>query len=276
MFCLFITPPEPAQPQPSRSKGQPEPSRPMVQPQPSRSKGQPELSRPLQSAEPVSSGGVPETPELLNEVAAVIPAKWRAVGTMLKVPSGMLDAIQAQGHGAPNAGLHCFGYMLEEWRSRRTCPYTWDTLISVLRSTSVGEVALAEKLAKTHGKYGVCGQVAGVGLPWTSPPGCCLGNVPTIEELEKFTVNGDTVTIMTDVAQRWKEICVAFNFDPTQRTAQKIEQRFCGNPAQCCREMFQLWLKTDGASWDSLINVLDNCKERLLASQVKAYVRAGK
>ena len=110
-----------------------------------------------------------------------------------------------------------------------------------------------------------------------SSPASSLGridDVPTIGELESFTVDGEKVTIMVDVAERWKDLCIAFNFDPVQRTAQKIEQKWNGDAAKCCLEMFQLWLKTQGASWRRLIGVLDHCKELLLVSLIKAYVGA--
>ena len=166
----------------------------------------------------------------------------------------------------------------------------------------MGEVALADKLAKTY-MYGECPVAMGGWdqlsyLPWipftgmssevfcepqplspqstatatSSGSRCNAERIPTIGELEKFTVDGDTVTIMADVTERWKELCTAFNFDPVQRTAQKIEQKCRGDPAMCCREMFQLWLKTKGASWRALIEVLESCQEVLLASQIKAYL----
>ena len=106
-----------------------------------------------------------ETSVLMNELAASIPAKWRAVGAQLNVPSGILDAIQAQGAGQPQGSLHCFSHVLEEWRSRRTSPYTWENLLSVLRSNVVGEVALADRLART---YGGCGLIVRVECGWLS------------------------------------------------------------------------------------------------------------
>ncbi|KAL5456986.1 hypothetical protein EMCRGX_G034215 [Ephydatia muelleri] len=261
---------EPSQPvrsEPSRPV-RPEPSQPLIPPEP--------LSYVLCSS---AHNDMPlETSVLMNELAASIPAKWRAVGAQLNVPSGILDAIQAQGAGQPQGSLHCFSHVLEEWRSRRTSPYTWENLLSVLRSNVVGEVALADRLARTYGvslnQIAPQPPVASVSM---SSPASSLGridDVPTIGELESFTVDGEKVTIMVDVAERWKDLCIAFNFDPVQRTAQRIEQKWNGNAAKCCLEMFQLWLKTQGASWRRLIGVLDHCKELLLVSLIKAYVGA--
>ena len=44
----------------------------------------------------------PNLDDLMNDVAAVIPAKWRLVGVQLKLPNGTLDEIQAQNAGRPD------------------------------------------------------------------------------------------------------------------------------------------------------------------------------
>ena len=89
----------------------------------------------------------PDLPTLLNEVAAVIPAKWRAVGNLLKVPKGVLDGMERQ-----YSPLDSFERVLTEWNSRRCSPYSWGTIICVLKSPAIGEVALANELAAKYGK----------------------------------------------------------------------------------------------------------------------------
>ena len=42
--------------------------------------------------------------------------------------------------------LDQFIVVLKEWKQSESLPYTWKTLISVLKSASVGEIALAEQL----------------------------------------------------------------------------------------------------------------------------------
>ncbi|KAL5491465.1 hypothetical protein EMCRGX_G016755 [Ephydatia muelleri] len=89
--------------------------------------------------------------DLMNDVAAVIPAKWRLVGVQLKLPNGTLDEIQAQNAGRPDQCILSFEQMFAIWRSLGTSPYTWETLINTLRSPAVGEVKLANKLnTKMH------------------------------------------------------------------------------------------------------------------------------
>ena len=41
--------------------------------------------------------------DLMNDVASVIPAEWRAVGIQLGLPSDILDGIQSQNAGKPKA-----------------------------------------------------------------------------------------------------------------------------------------------------------------------------
>ena len=95
---------------------------------------------------------------------------------------------------------------------------------------------------------------------------------PTLAELQTFSVNGEYVHIMADVADKWEQICVALNLDPEGRMLKKIERQFPNRPEDCCREMFQKWLKTKGASWKSLIVVLESNEEYVLAELVKTYI----
>ena len=88
----------------------------------------------------------PQLRDLINHVAAVIPAKWRLVGVQLKLPNGTLDEIQVQNVGKPNECILSFEQVFVKWRSLGTSPYTWETMINTLRSPAVGEVELANKL----------------------------------------------------------------------------------------------------------------------------------
>ena len=93
----------------------------------------------------------PNLDDLMNDVAAVISAKWRLVGVQLKLPNGTLDEIQAQNAGRPDDCKHSFEQVFDRWRSLGTSPYTWETMINALRSPAVGEVTLANELnTKIH------------------------------------------------------------------------------------------------------------------------------
>eukprot|EP00731_Ephydatia_muelleri_P015447 Em0008g1167a len=88
----------------------------------------------------------PNLDDLMNDIAAVIPAKWRLVGVQLKLPNGTLDEIQAQNAGRPNQCILSFEQVFAKWRSLGTRLYTWKTMINALRSPAVGEVTLANEL----------------------------------------------------------------------------------------------------------------------------------
>ena len=74
------------------------------------------------------------------------------------------------------------------------------------------------------------------------------------------------------MADKWKNLFVAFNFDSDGQQLKVIEQRYPNQAEECCREMFQTWLKVPGVSWSSLIFVLESCDEVVIAEHVKAYV----
>ena len=73
------------------------------------------------------------------------------------------------------------------------------------------------------------------------------------------------------MADNWRRICAAFNFDPAGRTLNRIDQKFPNRPEDCCREKFQTWLKIKGATWMCLVTILECSGEGLLADFVKTY-----
>ena len=82
--------------------------------------------------------------DLTERVAAKIPDKWNRVAIQLKLDRGVRNRIENDVKGC----LDQFIAVLEEWSRSQSRPYTWQTLISVLKSVSVGEIALAERLEK--------------------------------------------------------------------------------------------------------------------------------
>ena len=63
----------------------------------------------------------------MNDIAAVIPAKWRDVGIQLQLPTGILDSIQSQTSKEPNSHLKSFENVFIEWSERdwSSSMYTW-------------------------------------------------------------------------------------------------------------------------------------------------------
>ena len=94
--------------------------------------------------------GAPKLPDLMNEIASVIPAKWRGVGIQLGLSSSTLDGIEMENGSKPNSCLQSFEKVFTKWEQQHPKPYTWDTIIGVLRTAAVGENVLAETLSAKH------------------------------------------------------------------------------------------------------------------------------
>ena len=76
----------------------------------------------------------------MNKVGAVIPAKWRFVGSELGLQHDQLDAIEMEQNGTLAL---CFSAVFHKWECDTMPPYTWQTIITVLRAPQVGERRLA-------------------------------------------------------------------------------------------------------------------------------------
>ena len=94
---------------------------------------------------PVSLDSEPSLPLLMDKVAAVIPHKYMIVGLQLRLSLAELQVIRPQ-HQGLEEHHRAFGEIFDVWRRRGSPPYTWRTLIDVLRSASVGEVSLSDEL----------------------------------------------------------------------------------------------------------------------------------
>ena len=95
--------------------------------------------------DPVSLDSEPSLPHLLDKVAAVIPSKYELIGLQLRLSLAELQVIGPR-HPTLEEHHRAFGEMFGVWRRRGSPPYTWITLINVLRSPSVGEVLLSNEL----------------------------------------------------------------------------------------------------------------------------------
>ena len=84
----------------------------------------------------------PELVDLMNEVAAHIPSKWREVGIQLHLNPDHLDGI-AVSVSSPHDRF-CSVFTL--WKKQMTPPYKWSTVIQALKAPAVNEIRLAEEL----------------------------------------------------------------------------------------------------------------------------------
>ena len=90
----------------------------------------------------------------MNDVASKIPLQWKNVGMFLDISLNILDGIQMNnaGKGKPHAFLDSFEQVFTTWEQQGPSPYTWNTIIEVLRQPAVGELALADQLELQHMK----------------------------------------------------------------------------------------------------------------------------
>ena len=85
---------------------------------------------------------LPSTDDFANYVAAVIPSKWKHVAIQLGLRSHLCKAIKKNEDDC----FERFMAVFDEWEKGSCKPFTWSTLITALKSPSVAETELAEKL----------------------------------------------------------------------------------------------------------------------------------
>ena len=94
----------------------------------------------------------------MNEVANKIdPMKWMQLGVQLRLDITTLDQIGAQLSLVPNMSLCDTAFMriFITWKKNRPSAFAWGTLITVLRTPSLGEQTLAQELqTKLKAWYG--------------------------------------------------------------------------------------------------------------------------
>ena len=93
----------------------------------------------------------PELRDLLNEVAAKIPSKWRDIGLQLGLDQGVLKGIATSNPGDSNL---CYTDVFTQWKNQNSIahPYTWSTVICALQAPAVGENKLAYEIKKKTGQ----------------------------------------------------------------------------------------------------------------------------
>ena len=80
--------------------------------------------------------------DLANCVAAAIPDKWMQVAFQLELSRAEIKAIKKD----EDDSFERFMAVLDHWKQSTSQPFTWEALITALKSTSVNEFRLAEKL----------------------------------------------------------------------------------------------------------------------------------
>ena len=91
------------------------------------------------------------------------------------------------------------------------------------------------------------------------------------------TTEGKKIKIISAVAPRWLMLGYQLEFDEFGAKLDEIKTKNLYDPEECCREMFQHWLKGNGVkpcSWRKLIEVLEDCDFDMLAEEVNSVFTA--
>ena len=81
------------------------------------------------------------------------------------------------------------------------------------------------------------------------------------------------IKIISRVAPFWRELGFLMNFDKSGTEINTIDQKYRGDPKDCCRAMFQHWLNGNGVkpcSWHKLIELIDDCDQEALAKEIQS------
>ena len=89
-----------------------------------------------------SKSSEPKLSDLANRVASKIPHKWKEIAIQLEINRGERRAIEKD----EDKAFDRFVAVLEQWKESASQPYTWKTIVTVLKSASVSELRLAEEL----------------------------------------------------------------------------------------------------------------------------------
>ena len=85
----------------------------------------------------------PNMRELLRRVASRANDKWELIGLDLKIEQHQLNTI-SRAH--PHNAISCYSEVFSVWQRKADPPFTWATIIDVLRSPIVKENALAQEI----------------------------------------------------------------------------------------------------------------------------------
>ena len=97
----------------------------------------------------------------------------------------------------------------------------------------------------------------------------CIGNDrPSHKLLNKYVTN--------QVASHWQKLGVQLLDEESVYKLKNIEKNYPNDVEKCCSEMLEYWIETDPeASWDTLIDALDQCGQNVLAAKIKMDILEG-
>ena len=86
----------------------------------------------------------PSISELNDFVGAKMPSKWELFGVQVGLEKCYLDCLCDEYHDSETRFIRIFN----EWKDMKTSDFTWGTVIKVLKSNTISEYSLAERVLK--------------------------------------------------------------------------------------------------------------------------------
>ena len=100
--------------------------------------------------------------------------------------------------------------------------------------------------------------------------------MPTLRTLTILqTGEGKKIKVIETVAPKWQKFGALLDFDGSGTKLELIEKTHPSDPEECCRSMFQHWLKGNGVkpcSWRKLVELLEDSNFESLAKEVESAV----
>ena len=88
----------------------------------------------------------PSQPEFMAMVASKIPGQWDTFGVLLGIRQEDLNSFRREFQGNPPM---CWGSIFSCWERKTPSPFTWQTVINILRSDFLSQRVLADSLHAT-------------------------------------------------------------------------------------------------------------------------------
>ena len=83
----------------------------------------------------------------MNDVAAKARDQWMNFGTMLDIDSSVLYSFKSRHNADPIA---CYRDVFTQWKATTIYPYTWATVVKILKSNLIGRHDLAAEIKGKH------------------------------------------------------------------------------------------------------------------------------
>ena len=94
---------------------------------------------------------------------------------------------------------------------------------------------------------------------------------PTLPKLLSLPFGDKNITIMKTLAHQWKTAAIQLGLDDTRCKVIESDSLPPKQTEKACTEMLREWIKGDKATWNALLEVLENenIKEQHLASEIR-------